>query len=278
MDRASCRFLVLLGLLVFPALAVGQGPDDPLDPLADPGPPPANRADPVEELLGQQSAATLSATLRNFLLASLPPVLYADDRQWGKVKYVTRGYEWKGKLLPEKQKAHKYDGVWRRIKVTARQPQQTLTLHLRNLRQPAPGTVHFTLFISLLTGIEYDQQRWHNGTRLWAGTIRARLRVKLALACEVTTRVENNGGLIPDLIFHIRVLKSAVGYDDLVVEHFGGVGGDLAKVLGEGFQGMVRLFKPSLERDLLVRGNAALVKAADHRQVRLSLMRLAIKK
>jgi hypothetical protein len=85
-------------------------------------------------------------------------------------------------------------------------------------------------------------------------------------------------GLLPDAVFRLRVVESDLGYDNLVVEHTAGVGGEAAKVLGDAFIGGVRLWKPSLERRLLAKANEAIVKAADTKEVRLGVTSLIGKK
>ena len=73
------------------------------------------------------------------------------------------------------------------------------------------------------------------------------------------------------MIVRLHVLSSSFGYDDVVVEHTAGVGGDAAKVLGELMLGIVKQAKPSLERKLIEKANAAVVKAGDTKEVRVSL-------
>ena len=63
-------------------------------------------------------------------------------------------------------------------------------------------------------------------------------------------------------------------FDHFQLEHINGVGGDLAKLIGEAAQARLEQWRPSLERDLLERADAAVVKAADTKEVRLSVMKL----
>ena len=107
--------------------------------------------------------------------------------------------------------------------------------------------------------------------RLWSGSIRARTQLHVTLDCESVVRVETKGGLLPDFVFRVRVTQAEVGYDDLVVEHIAGVGGSAARLIGEALHRSLHRWKPSLERDLLARADAAIVKAADTREVRLGL-------
>jgi hypothetical protein len=91
------------------------------------------------------------------------------------------------------------------------------------------------------------------------------------LDCENTIRTEPGKSFIPDVIFRLRVTKATVWYEDLKFERLAGIGGDVGPVLGEAVHDAINRWRPSLERDLLAKANAAIVKAADTKEVRLSL-------
>ncbi len=233
------------------------------------------QAVPPLPLLNGSSTDALAGTLRGYLVAHIPPVLLEESHNWGNQKLVTRGLEWKGKgklgLQPQRQKAHKNDGVWRKVRVATGSLPDTLVFDLRDVQKPAPDRMTFTTFLSLDARVDYDQQNWRAGLRTYAGSVRARMRVKVALFCEVTTRVEKTGNLLPDVVFRGRVLKADLRYDNFVVEHVGGVGGELAKLIGGAAHAAIDQWRPSLERKLLEKANAAIVKAGDTKDVRIGL-------
>ena len=76
------------------------------------------------------------------------------------------------------------------------------------------------------------------------------------------------------VVFRGRVLRADLRYENVVVEHVNGVGGELAKLIGNTAQEVLHKWRPSLERKLLEKGNAAIVKAGDTKEVRLSLTKL----
>ena len=123
-------------------------------------------------------------------------------------------------------------------------------------------------------GVEFEEWIWESGIRLYSGSLRARMRVHLHLDCEVTVRLEPSKTFLPDAVFRLRVVKANLSYDQLVVEHIAGIGGSGAKLLGEAVHGALKQWHPSLERDLLAKANAAIVKAGDTREVKLSLASL----
>jgi hypothetical protein len=131
-----------------------------------------------------------------------------------------------------------------------------------------------TAFIAFDAHLEYHHQIWRAGIKWYDASARARLRLKLTLDCEVTSRVEAGALLLPEAVVRLRVVRSDLRFDNFVVEHVGGVGGEAAKLFGDAVQGSLREWHPGLERDLLARANAAIVKAGDTKEVRLSLLQI----
>jgi hypothetical protein len=219
-------------------------------------------AQPAAEALGAlgkgDSTAALAGNLRALVLKALPQPLHEDHRHWGAQR-------------PGRGGKPRNDGRWWRVRAEAINPADTLVLDLRDVRKSAPGQTLFTAHLALDARLFLDRQTWRAGVRLYSGSTRARLRVKLTVRCEATTRVRPNGTFLPDATFRLRVLESDVRYDNLVVEHTAGVGGEAAKLLGDTLVGAAHRFRPSLERDLLAKANAAVVKAGDTREVRLGL-------
>ncbi len=224
--------------------------------------------------LGQAPAddglEALGAALKPLLMQALPPVLYEKEHDWGRQVPTASGLEWRG-LRPRVTKSPRNDGVWRKIRVTAQDLPRTLELRLSDLQNVGPDRQTFKVFLAFQAGVEYEQQNWEHGLRLYSGSAEARVRVKLMLACESTFRVESTKQLRPDLIFLLRVVKAELSYDNLVFEHLAGIGGSGARLLGEALRSSLKQWRPSLERELLGRASAAIVRAADTREVRLGL-------
>jgi hypothetical protein len=218
-------------------------------------------------------AQALAASLRGLLLQWLPQPLYEKAPGWGATKEVTTGIKWKGKLhlRPEPVRGQRNHGDWRKVRMTADNPANTLVLELRNVRPGGDGKTLFTAFIAANCRVEYEHQKWDAGVRLYSASARARLRITMTLDCELTSRLVPTGGVLPDLVFRVRVTRADARYDHFVVEHVVGVGGDAAKLLGEAIQGGAKRLHPSIERHLLEKANAAVEKAADTKEIRLGL-------
>lgn len=235
-------------------------------------PPLVKRPDAATALswFSSSSIDGLAGSLRGYLAQNLSPVLYEASPGWGHQELVARGIKWEG-LKPEVQYSHKNEGTWRKVKVTADSLPDTLIFDIRHLEQPEPGRLTFEVFAAFDAHAEYEHQVWRNGTRIYAAGTRARLRLKVKLQCEATSRSEKSDQLLPDLIFRLRVVHADARFDNLVVEHMAGIGGEGAKILGDLLKGSLEQWKPSLERDLLARLDAAMIKAGDTKDIRLRL-------
>lgn len=220
----------------------------------------------------------LEKTLRDLLLANLPDPVVQTGTGWGHQSEGVVGVKFHRagpRLWSEPVKGLRNDGAWRRVTVRAADPAKTLAVGVTEAAFPEPGRATFTAMIGADCGLRFEQQLWKNGARLYGGETRGRCRAAVLLRCEVTTRTEPKAdSFIPDLVLRVRVIDARLFYENVVIEHTAGVGGDAAKVLGEAFLDTVKRVKPDLERDLLARANAAIVKAADSKEIRVSVAAL----
>lgn len=260
--RRNLGWLMTVGcLLGIPAIPVWAAPPVPTAPAA---PPPGINTE------------ALAASLRSMMLQFLPTPLYEDHSHWDQKKeFEEIKFRGKGlKVRAEKVMVLKNHGAWNKVLVTTPMINQTLVFDVRNMQQIDPEHIRFTLFLAFNAHVDYDRQRWEKGVRFWSGSVRARMRVMLTLNCEVHSRMEKTDKLLPDMVFRVRVLSSDLKYDHLVVTHVPGIGGEVAQALGDGIHSSVKQLRPSMERRLLDKANAAIVKAADSKEVRISLTRI----
>jgi hypothetical protein len=218
--------------------------------------------------------AALALALRPMILDSLPKPLYEKSDNWGNTTMAFDRVKWR-RLRPQVTKAPKNDGTWRKTRVTARDPDTTLEFRLSDVRTESMDRLTFKAFVALMVNVEHEEEIWERGIRLFRDTTEGRLRIKANLDIESTMRIEAKAGaLIPDTVFRLRATNADVSYDNLVFEQIGGIGGTGARWLGEVLRSSLKKWKPSIERELLARANAAVVKAADTREVRISLSSL----
>jgi hypothetical protein len=221
------------------------------------------RAEPVVvPSLPTPSEAELARLLRDMLLDQIPDPLYHAEPGWG--RQVTA-------LIDHKKMRN--DGAWRKLRATAINPAQSLIVEVRNIKEPLPSKLTFDLLVALDVQLDFQQQIWERGIRIYSGSTKARCKVWTALAIEVTTRFEGKS-LLPDLIVNIHVAKADVRYSKFEVIHTAGIGGDGAKLLGEALQNLLKDLHPSLEKELLQKADAAIVKAGQSKDIKISLGKL----
>jgi hypothetical protein len=255
--------LVLVGLGAFAVPASAVGPDGKLVPASD-----------RLAALPTPNTEALAANLRELLIQELPDSLFEDQPGWGRTASAASGLKWKGKGLHghlEVMHEDKNHGTWRKIRISPVNLPGSLVLDVRDIHKLDQGRTQFDVAAFFDARMSASQQNWIKGIKLYEGSLRARFRIKLGLRCEVTTRVESNGESMPDMIFRLRVTQADVNYDHFVTEHIAGLGGDAARLLGDALQ---KALRPTLQKKILPKANTAIVKAADTKEVRLSLASL----
>ncbi|MBM3992556.1 MAG: hypothetical protein FJ303_00120 [Planctomycetes bacterium] len=237
------RIITIVMLLLGSSMLCAQSSDEPYDRLAK--------------------------AFKPILISALPATLYEKSDNWGHQVMVPVGLKWRG-LRASVQRSPRNHGEWRRLNVTTLDLPRTLDIRIFDVKTVKPELQTFKVFLTFRMGVEYEQQNWESGVRLWSGSARARAQIKLDMDCENILRVHlDKKTNLPDFVLRLRVTSARLHYDDVVFEHINGVGGEAAKILGKMAHYTVRQWKPSIERDLLAKANDAIVKAADTREIRL---------
>lgn len=217
---------------------------------------------------GEDPYQPLAHALKPILIKAMPATLHENIDNWDHQVMVPVGLKWRG-IRPEVTKSLRNHGEWKKLKITAHDLPRTLDLKITDVKSVDAEKQSFKVFLTFEMGVEYEQQNWESGARLWSGSVRARAQMKLDMDCENTLRVELDKNNLPDFILRIRVTGAKVHYDKLVVEHINGIGGDGAKLVGEAAHRIMNKRRPSIEHDLLAKASAAIVSAADTREIRL---------
>jgi hypothetical protein len=235
---------------------------------------PAAAADPAFD------PKALSAVLRPMLVAALPAPLSVAPMGWGGQREVTIGVKWeKQRLLykPVPMKAVRDDGHWQKVTLTAIDPAKSLALNIRDVRTAADKTL-FDAAIGLDVRAVYENQMWGMGKRVYAGETHVRCRAVLDLRCELTSSTTfEPGALLPTVAIRVRATEARVGYSELVCEYTLGVSGKPAALLGKAAFEVMKKVAPQVERDLLAKANAAVLKTADTKEVRVEFDKLLAK-
>jgi hypothetical protein len=222
-------------------------------------------------LPGDNSLGALAASLRPIIMEHLPTPLYERSENWDHQVEAFERITWR-RLRPQVVKTLRNDGRWQKTRVTTLDPQKTLEFHISDLRSGSAGQLTFKVFAALMVNVEHEEELWERGLRLYRDTTEARVRIKGELDIESTMRLEKSAqSFIPDTVFRLHVTKANVSYDNLVTEHIAGIGGTGARWIGEALRSTLKQWKPSIERELLAKADAAVIKAADTKEVRISL-------
>ena len=235
--------------------------------------PPAVVADAPAE--PKPDTEQLGRLFRGLLLKNVPEPLVEAPHGWGLQNEVTTGLRFRRtggiRFRTEAKREFANDGHWQRLTVTAVKPVDTLTIKLNSAKFDA-GKTAFDISIGLDVNLKYEQQLWMMGRRVYAGETRAKCHMDLNLSAELTDTLEFKArAMLPDIHVKANVTKADLSYRDLEVQHTLGFNGDAAKALGKAIHTIIKTMKPNLERELLEKANAAIVKAADNREVRIEL-------
>lgn len=248
--------------MLLPLLLLLAPPSQPtrMEPL--PSPPTTLAVDPSQ-------VKRISQALRELLRTALPDPLYEKRTGEGRTAPTPNGLKWHG-LVPKVQYADKNDGPRRHLRLTSAAGKEQLNVELRRVLRHEQGRLTFEVHLALPARMEFSEERWKNGVRLYDSSVRARLNLFLTLRCESKLRVESKNGL-PEVVYRLRVEDTEFAYTDLVFEHVAGLGGEAARLIGDLAVDALRQWKPSIERRLREKLEDRIVKAADTREIRLGL-------
>jgi hypothetical protein len=226
--------------------------------------------DPIE-------AEALTKVLRDLLAKNLPDPVTKSNHNWGQQKAVTTNVRHRDGMKPwtEQVEEMRNDGTWRRSEV--RLPDRDkIALAVTELSHPEEGKMLVTVgVVAERVELMFEQQIWRKGLRLYSGETRGHCKGGLVLKAEITTKAEPKpGSLLPNIVLKVHVISAELYYDKLVVDHTAGLGGEAAKALGEFTIGIIKAVKPHLEKDLLEKAQASIVKAAQKNELTLTLDKL----
>jgi hypothetical protein len=227
--------------------------------------------------IAPEKVAQFQKALEATVFSNLPTPLYEGKSHWGDTVDVSNGIKWKPK--PELQYGPKNHGLWRKYQVTLQQPTSDhLSLDISNMKNVGNNTLQFELLIQSDVNFDVTQQNWYAGTKLFDGSARGSAKVRLRLTCESKLVIEPSSSYLPTIRYRLRVSEAKASYDELKFKHVPGFGGSAAKVIGEWTVDAVNQLKPSIERRLIDKLTQKVVKAADTKEIQLSLAGIERKK
>jgi len=218
-------------------------------------------------------AAALTQLLRPLILQSLPTPLYQKSESWGTTRRTPQGLQWRGqglKIRPELRYSDKNHGLWKRTQISAEGLPDTFVFQIQDLRAPSPDCRTFDVYIGMPLRIIHEEQRWESGVKLYDIQVRCRLRALALVRCQTRLTLERTAGWLPDIGYRFQVTQVHLGYDQVAFDHLAGLGGEAAEQVGRLGLAVIRQVKPSLEQDLRQRLEAALLRAANKKELKVS--------
>ncbi len=265
----------LVALLV--AGASAQPPDPEPIPLPLPAPvglkAPKGVPQPTEA-----EAAALAKTLRGLMLDQLPSPLVKANDGWGNQKEFVAGplmLRNPKKFAPEVPRQMVNDGLWRRVTIQARKPADTLGVGIPELVRPTLETARLALDVEMEIDFRVEHQLWKRGHELYSGETRGHCKAGLKMKAEVTTHLEaKQGAFLPEITLTIKVTDAKLFHDKIYIDHTAGLDGPDAQKAGDFVLEVAKIVKPDLEKQLLDKANAAVMKAVGSKEIKVQLDKL----
>lgn len=273
---------VLLTLVAGTALAQQPQPEPlplPLPPATLPKalPKPEPLPKPVAQPQPEEVAA-ISKMMREMALKKMPDPLVKANDGWGKQKEFVVGkviLRNPKRFGPEAPREMVNDGMWRRFTISARDPEKTFAIGISEITRPEADKMLVTINVAMEINFRVEQQLWKRGLRIYSGETRGHCQSALQLKVNVAHKtVPKPGSFFPDVVLKVTTTDAKIFYDKLVIDHTAGLDGEDAKAMGDLMVDVVKAVMPNLEKELLDKGNAAIVKAAGTREIKVELDKL----
>lgn len=227
--------------------------------------------------LPAEKVASLQRALDGAVLGALPTPLYDGNSHWGETKKSINGMKWGGK--PELQYGERNHGTWRKYTVTLDQPAKDhMRLQVNQVQSVGNNTLTFQVKVEADVHFDVVQQNWASGVKLFDGSTRGSATLKMNLDFESKLIIEPTTSFLPVIKYRLRVLNAKTDLEKVVFNHVPGFGGSAAKAIGNWTLEAMTHIKPSLERNLIDKLTQKIIKAADTKEIQLSLSGVERKK
>jgi hypothetical protein len=245
------------------------------DPKQLPQLPPPTAAKAAPPKTDPAEAEALSKFLREQVGKKVPDPLTSAADNWGNQVTVYHRHRLGFRNWTEPVPELVNHGLWRRVTVRIPDPDK-IAIAVTELTRPTPDTANVTVAVTAdRVDVRMENQLWRLGNRLYSGETRAHCKAGLQIKAEVTSRTEPKpGSFFPDVVLTIKATDAKIFYDGVVVDHTAGLDGDAARTVGDLVIRTVKAVAPDLEGDLLAKANAAVLKAAGTREVKVALDKL----
>lgn len=233
--------------------------------------------DDAAKTIPAEKVAALQSALKTTMLLAMPDPMVQGKEKWGHQEQTVSGLKWSGK--PEFSYQNRNHGTWRKYEVELRQPHEShLRLRLDEVKITGNNQMSFVVYLDADVNFEVTQENWNHGIRLFHGTVRGQAVMQIKLLCTSRLEIDTDAKGLPALKYRLKTERAKASYVDLKVKHLAGIGGSAAKWIGDWSVDAMNQLKPSIERKLIDKLSAKLVKAADTKEIQVSLSGIERKK
>ncbi len=197
---------------------------------------PASQSQTVGDFASPGLVAWLTGLIRENL-----PEDYEDTRKWGQQKDVWDGIEWRreeGRIETKRKWKRVNSGTWTRYKVAFVEPEKNLIIQFHKLQSTEDGGIDFILSVEGLLDVHGRLSQWARDVQLVSISLDADAVVRLTVSGKVYFKL-NPLKLPPDVLLRPKVEQAVVELQYFRVRRISQIGGDFAKVLGEGARGVL---------------------------------------
>lgn len=228
----------------------------------------SNTASNPSSLASASDEESLSRMIRWLVLKNLPPS-YEDNRGWGKQKDVYDGFRFRNEGLKvetyRKYKTVKH-GTWKRYHLEMVDPQSTLQIHLKDLRNLSNNRFAFHLTLETPLKVFGRISQWQRDVQLISVSTNASVAVQVEIDAECSVQM-NPLVFPPDIQFSPTVTKASVRLTKMEVDRISQIRGDIAEELGKGLRGFVDEYLRDYDDKLVAKMNKQLDKQKDKLRV-----------
>ncbi len=261
MVRAFFCLLAGIALLAMPNVALAQNVIVASEP-----------SQPPEEI---DAGAEIDRLITAWVLESIPHD-YADDKKWGtqvdKHTKLRLRRDPGGKLETYREKELVNHGDWSKYTVRLRDPQQALSIQLKNIQARDDGRMGLEIHITANLDIDGRVAKWSRGVQLYSIGAEGNSKVRLVVGCSLATHVDIRR-LPPDLVIDPIIESTDIIVDEFRLNHVGKFGGEVAQQVTRATRKLLDEKIAEKEVDLVAKLNKKIVDNKD--KLRISTPRLA---
>jgi hypothetical protein len=190
--------------------------------------------------VGDFASPQLITWLTNLIRENLPPA-YDDERKWGQQREVWDGIELRRegmKVETKRKKKLVNAGTWTKYHVEFVEPEKHLHIEFQRLESTPDGRIAFSLSVEGLLDVFGRLSQWARDVQLISVSVNADAVCKMTMSGTVQFQL-NPLKLPPDVIIKPHVDAAVIELSYFRVRRVSQIGGDFAKILGEGARGVI---------------------------------------